>query len=90
MTKLQPRSLAVALREHQEEQRKDRVKHTHGCRGKYNRHSSGGYDGADACLYEWGCPCECHNADAEEQAKKDAGDERLLCAVLYEGKGEPN
>ena len=24
-----------------------------------------------------------------EQAKKDAGDERLLCAVLYE-KGEPN
>jgi hypothetical protein len=25
-----------------------------------------------------------------EQARKDAGDERLLCAVLYEGKGEPN
>ena len=29
------------------------------------------------------------DADAE-QAKKDAGDERLLCAVLFEGKGEPN
>ena len=50
MTELQQRALAVALREHQEEQRKK----------------------------------------AEEQARKDAGDERLLCAVLYEGKGEPN
>ena len=29
------------------------------------------------------------DADAE-LSKKDAGDERLLCAVLFEGKGEPN
>ena len=27
---------------------------------------------------------------ARDVAKKDAGDERLLCALLYEGKGEPN
>lgn len=85
MTKLQQRALPTALREHQEEQRKSELMVT-------------------VCAYHdlpmtllpvsfgntrWICDaCEREEADAE-QAKKDAGDERLLCAVLFE-EGEPN
>jgi hypothetical protein len=75
MTELQQRALAVALREHQEEQRKDKQAGCPYC-------PFGPIGTTQTCPW-------CGRNDAE-QAKKDAGDERLLCAVLYEGKGEPN
>jgi hypothetical protein len=96
MTELQQRALAVALREHQEEQPpQDLVCPVCGD-GGYDRIGMAGHfsDCAEAKQIaseeylrqrEW-------QAEhlAELQAKKDAGDERLLCAVLFEGKGEPN
>jgi hypothetical protein len=61
MTELQQRALAVALREHQEEQRKK----------------------AQAEVDELSRRLSVNHA------KLSAGDERLLCAVLFE-EGEPN
>ena len=68
-----------ALREHQEEQRK--------AMGQIDPES-------------WGEQCAAERYDAmalhikAEQAKKDAGDERLLCAIFFDEtvyeKGEPN
>ena len=97
MTELKQRALAVALREHQEEQWQSKLfynlyparqfareKKDAGCEvttEPMNAVSAGNPEGYRYRVF--------FRLSKAEQAKKDAGDERLLCAVLYE-KGEPN
>jgi hypothetical protein len=90
MTELRQRAPAVALREHQEKQHQtDRLL------AAFNKLQSDGEREALVSHVEWWAAAQVayrktRPEPATEQTKKDAGDERLLCAVLYEGKGEPN
>ena len=94
MTELKQRALAVALREHQEEQPQETCKNCGKPLERFPnmlrclewRHSDGYYNcgGRPGHAETYAEPVQSAKKD-----RKDAGDERLLCAVLFE-EGEPN
>ena len=89
MTELKQRALAVALREHKEERGK-----TERLLAAFNKLQSDGDREALVSHVEWWAAAQVAyrktHPEPAEQTKKDAGDERLLCAIFEDEKGEPN